>query len=116
MSEFVAACLSAVPGVVVSTLASGVVLYYIRGYIDKKLTEEEKKQEQIAGVKRERYQLEMQRRQALGRLLFWMHRGVVNPPPNGELEKAMESFNAVEAKQREVEQKLLAGLLSEEDI
>ena len=41
MDEFLAGCASALPGVVVSALISGVVLYYLRKYIDQKLEEEE---------------------------------------------------------------------------
>ena len=50
MDEFLAACLAAVPGVVVSALISGLLLYYIRAYIDNKLREDEehrKKEQQL---------------------------------------------------------------------
>ena len=116
MGEFLAACRSALPGAVVSLLVSGLLLYYIRNYIDHKLKLEEVKQEQVKKVRMQRSQLELQRRQALGRVLFWMHRGLVKPPANGELQEAMDAFEAVERQQKELERKLLAGLMIEEDM
>ena len=116
MVEFLAACKAAAPGVLVSALASGLIIYYIRSYIDHKLKEEDEKQAKIQQVKLERSRLEMRRRRALGKVLFWMHRGLTKPPPNGELEEAMEQFSAIEAQQRELEQKLLAELMIEEEL
>ena len=116
MVEFFAACKAAFPGVLVSAVASGLIIHYIRSYIDRKLKEEEEKQGKMQKVKLKRSQLEMQRRRALGKVLFWLHRGLTKPPPNGELEEAMEQFNDIERQQHELEQKLLAGLMIEEDL
>ena len=116
MGEFRAACRAALPGAVVSVVVSGIVLYYIRSYIDHKLKEEEEIQDQLKKVRVQRTELEMQRRQALGRVLYWMHRGLTKPPPNGELQEAMEAFSDVEKRQKELERKLLAGLMIEEDM
>ena len=108
MDEFLAGCVSALPGVVVSALISGVVLYYLRKYIDQKLEEEEQHRKKETQFRTQRSQLEQQRRRALGRLLFWLHRGVTQPPPNGELEKAMGEFEAVEDELKALDQKILA--------
>ena len=116
MVEFLAACKAAAPGALVSALASGLILYYIRSYIDHKLHEEEERQAKAQKLRIQRSQLEMQRRRALGSLLYWLHRGITKPPPNGELEEAMREFNEVEKQQHELEQKMLAGLMVEEDL
>lgn len=108
MAEFLAACKAALPGVVVSALVSGLVLYFLRGYIDRKLEEEEAHRKNETQLRTQRSQLEQKRRRALGRLLFWLHRGVTHPPPNGELEKAMSEFEAVEDELKALDQKILA--------
>ena len=108
MDEFFAACVAAVPGVVVSALISGLVLYYIRAYIDNKLKEDEEHRKKETQLRTQRSQLEQQRRRALGRLLFWLHRGLTQPPPNGELEKAMGEFETVEDELKTLDQKILA--------
>ena len=116
MVEFLAACKAAVPGVLVSAIASGLIIHYIRAYIDHKLKEEDERQEKALKLKVQRSQLEMQRRRALGSLLYWLHRGMTKPPPNGELEEAMERFRKIEDQQHTLEQKLLAGLMVEEEL
>lgn len=108
MDSFLAACVAALPGVVVSALVSGFVLYFIRRYIDRKLEEEEAHRKNETQLRTQRSQLEQRRRRALGRLLFWLHRGVTYPPPNGELEKAMGEFEAVEDEIKALDQKILA--------
>ena len=116
MDNFLAACAAALPGAVISFVISGLVLYYLRKYIDHKMEEEDRRQEKALKLKAQRSQLEMQRRQALGKVLFWLHRGLTKPPPNGELEEAMENFGTIEKQQHELEQKMLAGLMVEEDL
>lgn len=108
MDEFIAAVLSAVPGVLASALISGVLLYYLRSYIDHKLKEDEEHRAKEQQLRLQRSQLEQRRRRAEGRLLFWLHRGMTHPPPNGELDKAMEDFQAVEDEQKALDQKILA--------
>ena len=108
MAEFIAGLEAALPGVVLSVLLSGILLYYIRRYIDQKLLEEERARTEEQALKVKRSKLDMRRRRALGRLLFWLHRAVVNPPANGELEEAWESFQEVEEDQKALDQEILA--------
>ena len=110
MSEFWAAVMAAMPGVIASTLVSGVFLHYFRMYIDKKLKEDEEHRKREHDLKVQRNQLEMQRRHAAGRLFFWMHHAMVKPPPNGELEEAFEAYQKAEAEQKALEQKILADV------
>ena len=108
ISEFTAGLKAALPGAVLSVLLSGILLYYIRRYIDQKLAEEERTRAEEQALKMNRSKLDMRRRRALGRLLFWMHRAIVNPPANGELEDAWESFQNVEEDQKALDQEILA--------
>ena len=107
-AEFLVSCWAAVPGIVVSALISGLLLYYIRAYIDNKLKEDEEHRVKEQQLRLQRSQLEKKRCRAEGRLLFWLHRGVTNPPSNGELEKAMKDFQTVEDELKALDQKILA--------
>lgn len=108
MVEFLAAVKAALPGAVTSFLVSGLFLYYLRGYIDHKLKEETEHREKEQQLRLQKSQLEQKRRRALGRLLFWLHRGLTSPPPNGELERSMEEFETVEDELKALDQKILA--------
>lgn len=112
MGSFLDAVVSALPGAVISFVVSGLFLYYLRWYIDKKLKEEEQIRETEKHRKIEQAKLEMRRRRAIGRLFFWLHRAVVCPPPNGELEDAMEAFQAIEEEQKMLDQTILAQVES----
>ena len=108
MSEFWRAAGGAVPGALVSVILSGIVLYYIRRYIDKKLVSAEAKQQERLKIRKRRSEAEQRRRRAEGRLLFWIHHAIVKPPPNGELEDAWEEFQNAEEAQKEIERSILA--------
>jgi hypothetical protein len=108
MSEIWRAAAGAVPGALVSVILSGIVLYYIRRYIDKKLVSAEAKQQERLIIRKRRSEAEQRRRRAEGRLLFWMHHAIVKPPPNGELEDAWEEFQSAEEAQKEIERSILA--------
>lgn len=108
MSEFLRAAVNALPSTLVSVILSGVVLYYIRRYIDKKLVKAEAKQQERLLVRKRRSEAEQRRRRAEGRLLFWMHHALVKPPPNGELEAAWEDYQEAEEAQKEIERAILA--------
>lgn len=108
MSEIWRAAAGAVPGALVSVILSGVVLYYIRRYIDKKLVKAEAKQQERLLVRKRRSEAEQKRRRAEGRLLFWLHHAVTKPPPNGELEDAWRDYQEAEEAQKEIERAILA--------
>lgn len=108
MSDFWRAAANAVPGALVSFLISGLALHYLKRYFDKKLVSAEAKQKERLKIKRKRSEAEQRRRRAEGRLLFWMHRALVKPPPNGELEDAWEEFQNAEEAQKEIERSILA--------
>lgn len=108
MNEFLAACAAELPGTVISVLISGVLVYYLRAYIDHKLEEDEEHRKKEQQFRTKRSELEQKRRRALGRLLFWLYHAVTKPPANGELESAMNAFQAVEDELKALDQKIVA--------
>ncbi len=95
---------------VVSGLISGVALKYVTRYFDKKLEAEEARKKEVEKQRHARTVAEANRRRAAGRLFFWLHHAIVKPPPNGELEKAMESYTQAEDAQKALEQDILASI------
>ena len=108
MSEFWRAAANAVPGALISFLISGLLLHYLKRYIDKILVSAEAKQQERLKIRKRRSEAEQRRRRAEGRLLFWLHHAVTKPPPNGELEDAWEEFQNAEEAQKEIERAILA--------
>lgn len=96
------------PSTVVSLLFSGLLLYYLRKYIDAKLAAEEKRRQDDHKLRCQRSELEQRRRRAAGRLFFWLHHAITKPPPNGELEEAWECYQAAEEAQKSLDQQILA--------
>lgn len=94
----------------VSGVVNSIVLYYIRHYIDDKLAEGRKEKSEREKRRREMNIAEQERRHAAGRLLFWLHHSIVKGEHNGELESAMESYQAAEHKQKVLEQEILASI------
>lgn len=93
---------------VVSCSFSLFVFYYLRRYLDKKTGEEENTKKEREEQRIQRAIVEAERRRAAGRLFFWLYKAVTKPPPNGELEEAMNNYNRVEEKQKSLEQKIIA--------
>lgn len=108
IEEFFAGVVKALPGAVVSMFVSGLMLYYLRRYIDAKLAAEEQRRKEDHEIRRQRSELEQKRRRAAGRVLFWLHHAVTKPPPNGELEEAWEAYQQAEEAQKALDQQILA--------
>ena len=96
--------------VAVSAVVSGVGIFYLQRYLDAKRKESEERAAQRRRERRKADVLEAQRRRATGRLFFWLHDAVVKgvDHANGDLEKAMADYNAIEEEQKAFEQELLA--------
>lgn len=98
--------------VAVSALVSGIVsifiLGYIKRYIDKKLEEADAEKKQHEEYQHRRNVASSKLRRAEGRLFFWLHRAVVKPPPNGELEEAWAAYNRAEDEAKAIEQEIIA--------
>jgi|GEM_PF-2478767 len=95
---------------VLNGLFSVVLIHYLQRYLDKKADDEEKKKNDLDEQRKQRAIAEADRRHAAGRLLFWLYKGVTKPPPNGDLEEAMKNFDAAEARQKALEQAIIADV------
>jgi len=92
----------------IALLINGAALHFIERYFDKRAAAEETKAQERDEQRKARIMAESERRHAEGRLFFWIYKGVVKPPPNGELDGAMRDFEEIESKQRAIEQAILA--------
>ena len=101
---------NAIISCLVSALITGIGLYYLRGYFDRKQNEREEQAAQRRRERRKADMLEARRRRAAGRMFFWMHYALVKgvDQANGDLEKAFHDYNEVEEEQKAFEQELLA--------
>lgn len=94
----------------VSALISGVGVFYLQRYLEKKRKESEEQAVRRRQQRRKQDLLEAQRRRAAGRMFFWIHYALVRgvDQANGDLEKAFSDYNEVEEEQKAFEQELLA--------
>ena len=61
----------------VSALISGIGVYYLQRYLNDKHRESQQQAAERRAARRKADLLEAKRRRAAGRLLFWLHFGVV---------------------------------------
>ena len=94
----------------VSALISGVGVFYLQWYLNDKHRESEQRAADRREARRRADLLEAKRRRAAGRLLFWLHFGIVRgaEAANGDLERAWEDYTAAEEEQKLFEQEQLA--------
>lgn len=92
----------------------GIIVTYLKRYIDKRLEANEKEAEVRLKNKMKRLKVEDQLYHAYGRCLFWLNHAVTKPPPNGELAEAMEELNAAEEAKKDLDREILAQYSGEE--
>jgi len=86
----------------------GIMFYYLKRYIDKRITAEEKEASERAEIRTRRLAVEHKLRHAYGSLFFWLHKAVTKPPPNGELEEAMRLLQDAEAENKALDQEIIS--------
>jgi hypothetical protein len=99
---------SVFPALLGSGSLVSLMFYYLKKYIDKRISDEEKAANERAKIRARRLAAENEIRHASGRALFWMYKAIVNPPPDGELEKALQRLQEAEAKNKQLDQEILA--------
>lgn len=92
----------------VSGTMTGIILYYIRRYIDSKLQSVEAAKKERDQIHKKRSIAEQKRRQAEGRLLFWLYYAVKNKQPTTDLDTAMANYDAAELDQKQLDQEIIA--------
>jgi len=86
----------------------GIMFYYLKRYIDKRITAEEKEASERAEIRTRRLTVEHKLRHAYGRVFFWMHKAITKPPHNGELEEAMRLLQDAEAENKALDQEIIS--------
>ena len=86
----------------------GLAMTYLRRYIDRKLEAGEEEAARRLEHRKRRQQVEDQLHHAYGRCIFWLNHAVTKPPPNGELEEAMENLQRAEEAKKNLDREILA--------
>lgn len=101
---------SAVVSALVSSVISGVGVFYLQRYLNDKHRESEQRAAGRREARRRADLLEAKRRRAAGRLFFWLHFGLIRgaEAANGDLESAWKDYTVAEEEQKLFEQEQLA--------
>ena len=86
----------------------GLAMTYLRRYIDRKLEAGEEEAARRLEHRKRRQQVEDQLHHAYGRCIFWLNHAVTKPPPNGDLEEAMENLQRAEEAKKNLDREILA--------
>lgn len=86
----------------------GVFFFVFRYYIERKLKEREKKEDEQLSVKLERIRVNDRLTHCYGRLFFWMYKAIVDNHHNGDLDNAFKELQEVEEEKKELDRKILA--------
>ncbi|MDR1160162.1 MAG: hypothetical protein LBK69_06000 [Syntrophomonadaceae bacterium] len=86
----------------------GIALYFIRRWLEQKLSASEEVRALRTQNRLLRARLEDELHHAQGRVLFWLHRAIVTGTPNGELEEAFNALQTVEGKIKEHDREIVA--------
>ncbi|MCI1958415.1 MAG: hypothetical protein LKJ25_02175 [Clostridia bacterium] len=101
--------LSVIAGIAVSSgFISSIVVWFLKRYIDKKLTAAEEEAAERQRVKQKRMKLDAELHHAQGRVLFWIHHAIVHGEHNGELQSSFEHLQEVEDKEKELDRDILS--------
>jgi len=86
----------------------GLLFFFLRRYIEQKLTGAEAEDSRRRELRIQRTQIEDELHHAYGRVLFWVHRYIETNQHNGELQKAFETLQEVEARKKELDRQIIA--------
>lgn len=86
----------------------GILFFFIRRYIEKRLTARETEDKKKKEQRLKRIQLEDEMMHSQGRLLFWMYKAIITGHHNGDLEKAFEAYQAAEKARKDLDREILA--------
>lgn len=88
----------------------GLLFWYLRSYIEKKLHEEEQKRDGRQEMRMRRLKIDDELQHAYGRCFFWLHKAITTEQQdnNKELEKAMNKLKEVEDKKKELDREIIA--------
>lgn len=86
----------------------GFTVYYIKRYIDKKLTESEKQIDEIRQYRLQKAKCDEKIQHTQGRLFFWLYKAVETGSHNGDLKNAFTELQEAEDEKKELEREIIA--------
>jgi len=116
MSYVTTAIISAVVG---GSGIVGLLFFFIRRYLEKKIIAREKEErvlkekkdaarQKAVEEKTRRVQLDDELQHCTGRLFFWIHKAVVDGTHNGELDSAWKNYQTAEKNKKDFDRQILA--------
>ena len=86
----------------------GLIFYYIRHYIDKRVAASEADAKQRREMNLRRITIDDKLSHAYGRMFFWLHRAIVTGEHNGDLERAFTDLQAAENEKKNLDREIIA--------
>jgi len=98
----------------ISAVISGVISIFVLGYLQHwfngKLREVDANKQERDNVRKQKTIIEQKRKQAEGRLLFWLHHSIVTKETStADLDNAMKAYNDVEEQERQLNNEILSS-------
>ena len=85
----------------------GIVVNYIKRYVDRKLDAEEAKAAEHERFRLKKRACEERMQHAESRWIFWVNRWIETGSHNGELRQAFEEYQAAEREKKELEREII---------
>ncbi len=92
----------------ISGLVSTVMIGSAVKYIDRKIAKAEEEKKRKERFLQRKSIASSNVRAAQGKVIYWVVRGLKHPPPNGELDAAMEEYKRAEDEYKAINQQILA--------
>lgn len=86
----------------------GLTVYYLKRYIDRKLTEDEQRAEEIRQFRLQKAKCDERIQHAQGRMFFWINKAIETGNHNGDLKKAFAELQEAEDEKKELERETIA--------
>lgn len=93
----------------------GLMFFFLRRYIEKKLTVSEEEEKKRKALRVRRMRIEDELHHAYGRLFFWLYRAITTGQHNGELKEAFKTLEDAEAKKKDFDREIIAESTSEQE-
>lgn len=86
---------------------TGLLFFFIRSYIEKKISEREADERRKRELKIKRMIIDDKLRHCEGRLFFWLHKAIVTGNHNGDLKKAFDEYQEAEIERKELDREII---------
>lgn len=87
----------------------GIVVYFVKRFIEKKLEAEEKKSSERSEYLKKKAACEERMQHAESRWIFWVNRWIETGSHNGELREAYDEYQKAEREKKELEREIVAS-------